>query len=85
MQDGIKKRKKIAPIVCTLVVIAVLGAYLATVLFPLMELLEGESIGVGIFLLYALIIGAVFVGVLLALRQRLKEIEGGEEEEASQY
>jgi hypothetical protein len=29
--------------------------------------------------------GAVVVGVILALNQRLREIDGGEEEEASQY
>ena len=29
--------------------------------------------------------GAVTVGVILALRQRLREIEGGEEDDAAQY
>jgi hypothetical protein len=28
---------------------------------------------------------AIIVGILLALRQRIKEIEGGEEDAASQY
>ncbi len=35
--------------------------------------------------MYALIGGAVIVGVLLALAQRLKEIDGGEEEDAKKY
>lgn len=34
---------------------------------------------------YLLIGGAVIVGVIKALLQRLDEIDGGEEEEASRY
>ena len=41
---------------------------------------------VALFLLgYLLLGGAVLVGVLKALRERLREIDGGEEEDASQY
>jgi len=34
---------------------------------------------------YAVMIVATIAGILLALRQRIKEIEGGEEDAASQY
>jgi len=36
-------------------------------------------------LLYGGLIVAVVFGVIAALRQRLKEIEGGEEEDAKKY
>ena len=36
-------------------------------------------------LLYAAAGGAVIVGVLAAMAQRLREIDGGEEDEASKY
>lgn len=39
----------------------------------------------GILIVYGLLIVAVILGVLAALRQRLKEIESGEEEDAKQY
>ena len=35
--------------------------------------------------LYVVLGGAVVLGVLLAMTQRLREIDGGEEEDASQY
>ena len=38
-----------------------------------------------LLLAYALLGGAVIVGVIKALLQRLDEIDGGEEEEASRY
>ena len=51
--------------------------------------MNGASVGGGAavaFLFFiALIILAMIVGVFLALRQRLQEIEGGEEDEAKQY
>ena len=37
------------------------------------------------FLLYALAGGAVILGVLCAMAQRLREIDGGEEDEAKKY
>lgn len=39
----------------------------------------------GLWLIIALIPFAVIVGVLLALKERFKEIEGGEEHEAAKY
>ena len=85
MQDTTKKSKKRAPVICAVIVIAVLGIFLATILFPLLGESYGEWIAVGFLLIYALIIVAVIVGVAAALCQRLREIEGGEEEDAKQY
>ena len=81
MQNDIKKSKKKAPIICAAVVIAFLGIFLATILFPLI----GEVMAVGFLLIYGGEIIAAIVGVVAALRQRLQEIEGGEEEDAKQY
>ena len=41
--------------------------------------------GALLVLLYGTLGGAAMVGILIALRQRLKEIKGGEENDASQY
>ena len=80
-----QKRRKTAPIICAIVMIALLGIYLAAVIFPLLGASYGEAVAVGILIVFALVIIAVIVGILIALRQRLKEIEGGEEDEAKQY
>jgi len=85
MQDATKKNKKKAPILCAAVVIAFLGVFLATILFPLIGEAYGQLMAVGFLVIYGLLIVAVIFGVLAALRQRLKEIEGGEEEDAKKY
>ncbi|MBO5796898.1 MAG: hypothetical protein J6R77_00945 [Clostridia bacterium] len=79
------KTKKRAAFWCAAVIIGALGLFLATFLLPLLGELYGVWIAVGVLLLYAALILAVIVGVLVALRQRLKEIESGEEEEAKKY
>ncbi len=50
-------------------------------------LLDGgeDTLGTGILLLYAVLLLAVAVGVFAALRQRWKEVKGGEEDEAKKY
>jgi len=45
----------------------------------------GYKLGAGLLLLYALPLLAVAVGIFLALRQRWKEVRGGEEDEAGKY
>ena len=44
-----------------------------------------QIMGAFFLLLYGGLIVAVVFGVIAALRQRLKEIEGGEEEDAKKY
>ena len=85
MRSDTKKSKKIAPIICAIVMIALLGVFLATILFPLIGEVVGEALAVGFLLIYGGVIVAAIVGVVAALRQRLQEIEGGEEEDAKQY
>ena len=85
MQNDIKKSKKKAPIICAAVVIAFLGIFLATILFPLTGEVMDEALAVGFLLIYGGVIVAAIGGVVASLRQRLQEIEGGEEDEATQY
>ena len=79
-------KKKIAPVVIAILVVVyvlplvAMAAYAAGLL--------GSEGGWGVLpflLLYAAVGGAVIVGVLAAMAQRLKEIDGGEEDEASKY
>lgn len=85
MRKDTKNSKMKAPIVCAAVVIAFLGLFLATILFPLIGEVMGEALAVGFLLIYGGAIVAVIIGVIAALRQRLEEIEGGEEDEAQKY
>ena len=78
-------KKKWTAILCAAVVVGLLGLFLAAILFPLIGEACGEAVAMGFLLVYGLGIVAVIVGVLLALRQRLKEIKGGEEDEAKKY
>lgn len=75
-------RKKIAPVIIT---VAVVLYMIPLVLMVLSVLGEANAAALPIMLLYAVLGGAVIVGVIRALLQRLDEIDGGEEEDASQY
>ena len=75
-------KKKIAPIIIT---VAVVLYMIPLVLMVLSVLGEANAAALPIMLLYAVLGGAVIVGIIRALLQRLDEIDGGEEEEASRY
>ena len=82
-----RRKKRIGSIMAALFVLfyvlpLVIGSVFAAVAF----IRGGECFAAILFLLiYGVLGGAVVIGVLLALRQRLKEIKGGEEDDASQY
>ena len=78
-------KKKKAPIICAVVMIGLLGILLGIMIYPLFNESHGELAKIGIIIVYALLIVAIIVGVLIALKQRLKEIESGEEENAKKY
>lgn len=81
-----RSKKKIAPIVVaalvTLYLLPIVGGIAA--LAGLLGASEGRA-AVPFLLLYILAGGAVIVGVLCAMGQRLREIDGGEEEDAKKY
>ena len=68
-----------------LVLVGILLLYLAGIIWPVFGIMTGEVLGFGILLLYGIIILAVIIGILLDLRSRLREIEGGEEDESRKY
>lgn len=80
-----KDNQKRASILSAVVIIAVLAMFVGFILFPLISEMGGLFFAVMILLVYAGGIVAVILGILAALRQRLREIESGEEEEAKQY
>lgn len=81
----IKKDKKRSAILSAVVIISILAVFVGFVLFPLVSEMGGVVFAVAILVIYALAILAVIFGILAALKQRLEEIEGGEEEEAKKY
>ena len=86
MRNGIDKKKAVAPILCAGSVLLALAVLLALMLFPIFAARVEERLVLGlVFGLYGLLIVAMIVGVLVALRQRLREIRGGEEEDAEKY
>ena len=62
------------------------GLILAVALTALEAARAGECGAAALLLaLYGVLGGAAVIGVVLALRQRLREIDGGEEDNAAQY
>ena len=85
MRDN-TNRKKIAPVVVSVLVCLYVGPLVAGVLAAMLGLAKTGAGGLLPFLLlYALAGGAVMAGVLTAMAQRLREIDGGEEEDAKKY
>lgn len=80
-----KNTKKLAPIACAAIVVALLALYIAVILFTLFTESLGDMIGILVVVVATGIILAAIIGVLAALRQRMKEIDKGEEEDAKIY
>lgn len=83
MQDITKK--KIASAICTVVVILIAAAYLGVILSAMLTEKLGSFLLTLFLLAYGGVILAIILGVIAALRQRLREIDAGEEEDAKQY
>ena len=83
MQNVTKKKR--AAVIAASVVIALMTVYLVAIIIPLVREIMGVGIAMAILVLYAAVILACILGVTLALKQRLKEIESGEEDEAKRY
>lgn len=82
MQKNTKKR---AAVISACVVIGFLALYLALLLFAVVSESMGDLVGILFLAIYGGLIAAVIWGVSTALRQRLREIESGEEDAARQY
>ena len=79
-------KKKIAAVVVAILVLLYVGPMVGMVLAAIIGLSKTLEWGIlPSLLMYAVIGGAVLAGVLIALAQRLREIDGGEEEDAKKY
>lgn len=68
------------------IIVAVLALLMGGVfLFACFDLDMTSWLGIGIMLVYVLGAFAVAVGVVVAMIQRVKEVQGGEEDEAKRY
>ena len=87
MRSSSDAKKRRDALLSALVVLLWLTGLVAVVAFAAMEAARDGAIGAGalLVLLYGTLGGAAMVGILIALRQRLREIEGGEEDDAAQY
>ena len=80
-----KEEKKRGAIISAVIIITMLAVFVGFILFPLISEMGGVFFAVMLLMLYVCGILAVIFGILAALKQRLEEIEGGEEEEAKKY
>ena len=79
-----RKNIKRGAVISALVVVVFFLVYLVLLATAGLEVPE-DTIGLLAVLFAGAIFLAIIVGVLLALRQRLKEIDTGEEEDAKKY
>ena len=80
-----KEDKKRGAVISAVIIIVVLAVFVGFILFPLISEMGGVFFAVMLLMLYIAGILAVIFGILAALKQRLDEIESGEEEEAKKY
>ena len=87
MRSNSDSKKQRGAVLSALVVLLWLAGLVAVVIFAAAEAAREGAMGAGalLVLLYGTLGGSAMVGILIALRQRLKEIKGGEENDASQY
>lgn len=79
-----RNTKKIAPMICTVVILAILALYLGAILVAVSGESETWAIAFTVIVVGG-VVAAIAVGILIALRQRLREIDSGEEDEARIY
>jgi uncharacterized protein (DUF983 family) len=83
MQNNTEKRR--SALRSAAVLVLVLAAFAALLVVLMVRVALGEPVAMAFLIWYALVLLAVLVGVLLALRQRLRELATGEEDEAKKY
>lgn len=81
-QDDYKRY--IGPVGAALVILVLMGAVIALIVWGF-TISPEEAPPIGIVIALAAVPGAIALGVLVALYQRLKQIKGGEEDAAAQY
>ena len=88
MQSNSERRgKRKGSILSAAVILLWLAGLILAVALTALEAARAGECGAAALLLalYGVLGGAAVIGVVLALRQRLREIDGGEEDDAAQY
>ena len=82
-----RRGKRKGSILSAAVVLLWLAGLILSVALTALEAARAGECGAAALLLalYGVLGGAAVIGVVLALRQRLREIDGGEEDDAAQY
>lgn len=82
-----RRGKRKGSILSAAVVLLWLAGLILAVALTALEAARAGKCGAAALLLalYGVLGGAAVIGVVLALRQRLREIDGGEEDDAAQY
>ena len=80
-KQDIHKGKTIGAVTGALIMIVLMGAMIGAMIWGNMQ----EPLPVGLLVFFIALPVAVIVGVLVVLFERIKEIKGGEEDEASKY
>ena len=80
-----KEEKKRGAVISAVIIITMLAVFVGFILFPLVSEMGGVFFAAMLLMLYIAGILAVIFGIIAALKQRLEEIESGEEEEAKKY
>lgn len=83
MQKGTDKIR--GAVICAAIVIAVMAVYFGVVIWAMVCETAGGFGAILAVVLYGGIVAAIIAGVCIALKQRIKEIKGGEEEDAKKY
>ena len=79
--SDVDRKKKYGAVISTVVVVALMVLIIGIVIWANMN----DPIPFGVLAIILLIYGSIIVGVVIALTQRIKEIDKGEENEASKY
>ena len=77
--------KKRAAIICAAVAVGIMLIYIAVIVLAVLSEAMGDIAGLFFVGIFVAVFLAMIVGVLFALRQRIREIDGGEEEDAKKY
>lgn len=78
--DDVKK-KKYGAVISAVVIVSLIVMIIGIIVWASMS----DPIPIGILAVIILVYGSIIVGVVIALVQRMKEIDKGEENEASKY
>ena len=80
-------KRRAAPIAAAILVIVCVLPLAAVGILAALDLIQiGENLAALLFLLFDAVTGlAVALGVLVAMRQRLRELDRGEEDDAKKY